>query len=160
MSNLHSPGYLYHQIKSTMTYMHVIQQHYHKQHALTQLLIHSHQPRTSQKRLLLAKTKLTLIISFATFSVVCFFSPADFFLYGRCTQQRYTANTPYESNLNLATYSSYNNLIVVGSTQSGDAIYGLHQCGRDLAMPETASPMLKTSAWQRVATPSNWSVAS
>ncbi|KAG4935018.1 hypothetical protein JHK82_049321 [Glycine max] len=96
----------------------------------------------------MAKTKLTLLIIsfFTTFSVVCLSSPADFFLYGGCTQQRYTSNSPYESNLNSlltslvnsATYSSYNNLTVVGSSQS-DAVYGLYQCRGDLAMPDCAA---------------------
>ncbi|XP_027938935.1 plasmodesmata-located protein 7-like isoform X4 [Vigna unguiculata] len=68
------------------------------------------------------------------------------FLYSGCTQQLYTPNSPYQSNLdslltslvNSATYSSYNNFTVVGSTQQ-DAVTGLYQCRGDLAMPDCAA---------------------
>ncbi|XP_061342901.1 plasmodesmata-located protein 7-like [Gastrolobium bilobum] len=70
----------------------------------------------------------------------------DLFLYGGCTQQRYNPNSPYESNLNSllsslinsATFSSYNNFTVVGSSPN-DVVYGLYQCRGDLAMQDCAS---------------------
>lgn len=73
-------------------------------------------------------------------------SSTDSFLYGGCTQQRYTPNSPYESNLdslltslvNYATYSSYNNFTVLGPSPS-DVVYGLYQCRADLAMPDCAT---------------------
>ncbi|KAL2317269.1 hypothetical protein Fmac_031145 [Flemingia macrophylla] len=73
-------------------------------------------------------------------------SSTSAFLYSGCTPQRYTPNTPYELNLeslltqlvNSATYSSYNNVTVVGSTQQ-DSLYGLYQCRGDLAMPDCAA---------------------
>lgn len=96
-------------------------------------------------------------LSLSLFSI--FFIPLNFFaslsvsssttsryLYGGCTQQSYTPNSPYESNLNSlltslvnsATYSSYNNFTVLGSTQQ-DVVYGLYQCRGDLAMPDCAA---------------------
>ncbi|KAK7276220.1 hypothetical protein RIF29_17356 [Crotalaria pallida] len=73
-------------------------------------------------------------------------SHTNTYLYGGCTQQRYTPNSPYESNLdslltslvNSATYSSYNNFTMLGSTQQ-DAVYGLYQCRGNLAMPDCAT---------------------
>lgn len=63
------------------------------------------------------------------------------FLYGGCSQQKYTHNTPYESNVNSlltslvnsASSSNFNEfkISVPGSTQS-DIVYGLYQCRGDL----------------------------
>ncbi|QHO59129.1 plasmodesmata-located protein 7 isoform X1 [Arachis hypogaea] len=72
--------------------------------------------------------------------------PVDTFVYGGCTQQRYNPTSPYESNLNSllgslvnsATFSAYNNLTVLSSSQSAVA-YGLYQCRGDLAMQDCAS---------------------
>ncbi|XP_027336904.1 cysteine-rich repeat secretory protein 60 isoform X2 [Abrus precatorius] len=96
------------------------------------------------------KTNLSLSIFFAVLSLSNFpfslSSSTDFFLYGGCTQLRYTPNSPYESNLNSlltslvnsATYASYNNFTVVGSSPN-DVVYGLYQCRGDLAMPDCAT---------------------
>ncbi|XP_061374673.1 plasmodesmata-located protein 7-like [Gastrolobium bilobum] len=73
-------------------------------------------------------------------------STTDNFLYSGCTQQRYVPNSPYESNLdsllnslvNSATYSTYNNFTVLGTTQQ-DVVYGLYQCRGDLSMPDCAT---------------------
>ncbi|XP_027333296.1 cysteine-rich repeat secretory protein 60-like isoform X2 [Abrus precatorius] len=86
---------------------------------------------------------LLSVISFPRFSVS---SSTSEFLYSGCTQQRYTPNSAYESNLdslltslvNSATYSSYNNFTIVGSTPQ-DVVYGLYQCRGDLAMPDCAT---------------------
>ncbi|KAI4307662.1 hypothetical protein L6164_030827 [Bauhinia variegata] len=68
------------------------------------------------------------------------------FLFGGCTQQKYSPDSPYQSNIdslltslvNSATYSSYNNFTIIGSTQS-DVVYGLYQCRGDLSMPDCAT---------------------
>ncbi|KAF3445186.1 hypothetical protein FNV43_RR14880 [Rhamnella rubrinervis] len=73
-------------------------------------------------------------------------SPVNSFVFGGCTQQKYTPNSPYESNLNSlitslvnsATYSSYNNFSILGSSPQ-DAVYGLYQCRGDLSMPDCAT---------------------
>ncbi|QCD98462.1 plasmodesmata-located protein 7 [Vigna unguiculata] len=106
----------------------------------------------------MAKTKPTpalflILFSLATFFVLSLSSAADFFLYGGCTQQRYASNSPYESNLNSlltslvnsATYSSFNKLTVVGSSQS-DVVHGLYQCRGDLAMPDCAACVTRAVA--------------
>ncbi|XP_030536752.1 plasmodesmata-located protein 7-like [Rhodamnia argentea] len=72
--------------------------------------------------------------------------PSSTFLFGGCTQQRYAADSAYESNLdslltsllNSATYSSYNNFTVEGSSPQ-DVVYGLYQCRGDLSMPDCAT---------------------
>ncbi|PIN11944.1 hypothetical protein CDL12_15453 [Handroanthus impetiginosus] len=73
-------------------------------------------------------------------------SALDTFLYGGCTQIKFTPDSPYESNLNSlltslvnsATYSSYNKYTIMGSSQQ-DIVYGLYQCRADLAMPDCAT---------------------
>ncbi|CAN4096736.1 unnamed protein product [Withania somnifera] len=67
-----------------------------------------------------------------------------------CSQIKYTTNSPYESNLNSlltspinsATYSSYNNFSIMGSTKQ-DVLYGLYQCRGDLSMPDRATCVAK-----------------
>ncbi|KAK7300676.1 hypothetical protein RJT34_11524 [Clitoria ternatea] len=97
-------------------------------------------------------TKISLMTSFILLVTLFLFPRISVcwgtttFLYSGCTQQRYTPSSPYESNLNSlltslvnsATYSSYNNFTVVGSTPQ-DVVYGLFQCRGDLAMPECAT---------------------
>ena len=73
-------------------------------------------------------------------------SSTDGFVFGGCTQQKYAPDSPYESNINSlltslvnsATYSSYNNFTVFGSS-SHDVVYGLFQCRGDLAMPDCST---------------------
>ncbi|XP_020214641.1 plasmodesmata-located protein 7 isoform X2 [Cajanus cajan] len=93
------------------------------------------------------KAAAVISISLTAFFVISVLSSSvDFFLYGGCTQQRYAPTSPYESNLNSlltslvnsATYASYNNFTVVGSSPA-DVAYGLYQCRGDLAMPECAA---------------------
>ncbi|XP_057433914.1 plasmodesmata-located protein 7 isoform X2 [Lotus japonicus] len=94
----------------------------------------------------MAKTKTSLsLLIFANLIVLSLSSSQlDLFLYGGCTQQRYTPNSPYELNLNSlltslvnsATYSSYNNYTVVGAD---DVAYGLYQCRGDISMPDCAT---------------------
>ncbi|KAJ1398165.1 Gnk2-homologous domain [Sesbania bispinosa] len=98
--------------------------------------------------MVITKTNFSLLI-FATVIVLSLSfssSSTDLFLYGGCTQQRYNPNSPYEFNLNSlltslvnsATYSSYNNFTVVGSS-ANDVVYGLYQCRGDLSMPDCAT---------------------
>ncbi|XP_052190931.1 plasmodesmata-located protein 7-like [Diospyros lotus] len=73
-------------------------------------------------------------------------SSTDSFVYGGCSQIKYSPNSPYDSNLNSlltslvnsATYSAYNKFSVMGSSPH-DVVYGLYQCRGDLAMPDCAS---------------------
>ncbi|XP_050226442.1 plasmodesmata-located protein 7 [Mercurialis annua] len=73
-------------------------------------------------------------------------SSTDSFVFGGCTQQVYTPDSPYESNINSlltslvnsATYTSYNNFTIMGSTPQ-DIVYGLFQCRGDLSMPDCAT---------------------
>ncbi|KAG2715178.1 hypothetical protein I3760_03G065700 [Carya illinoinensis] len=73
-------------------------------------------------------------------------SSTDSFVFVGCTQQRYAPNSPYESNINSlltslvnsATYSSYNNYTIMGSSPQ-DVVYGLYQCRGDLSMPDCAT---------------------
>lgn len=73
-------------------------------------------------------------------------SSTDSFVFGGCSQQNYTPGSAYESNrnslltslVNSATYSSYNNFTIMGSSPQ-DVIYGLYQCRGDLSMPDCAA---------------------
>lgn len=73
-------------------------------------------------------------------------SATDAFIYGGCSQQKYSPASPYESNLNSlltslvnsATYAAYNNFTIMGSTAS-DTVRGLFQCRGDLSMPDCAT---------------------
>ncbi|KAI3714336.1 hypothetical protein L1987_72933 [Smallanthus sonchifolius] len=68
-------------------------------------------------------------------------SATDSFIYGGCSQSRFTPGSPYESNVNSvltslvnsASFSAFNNfkISVPGSTQA-DVVYGLFQCRGDL----------------------------
>ncbi|XP_050945656.1 plasmodesmata-located protein 7 isoform X2 [Cucumis melo] len=89
-----------------------------------------------------------LILLFLSFSFLPFFSLSaiDTFVFGGCTQLRYSPNSAYETNLNSlltslvnsATYSSYNNYTIQGSSPQ-DALFGLYQCRGDLSMPDCAT---------------------
>ncbi|XP_034706037.1 plasmodesmata-located protein 7-like [Vitis riparia] len=73
-------------------------------------------------------------------------SSNDDFVFMGCSQIKYTPNSPYESNLdslltslaNSATYSTYNNFTIMGSSPQ-DVVYGLYQCRGDLSMPDCAT---------------------
>ncbi|XP_038906655.1 plasmodesmata-located protein 7 [Benincasa hispida] len=89
-----------------------------------------------------------VILLFLCFSFLPFLSLSaiDTFVFGGCTQLHYSPNSAYESNLNSlltslvnsATYSSYNNYTIQGSSPQ-DALYGLYQCRGDLSMPDCAT---------------------
>ncbi|KAJ0043087.1 hypothetical protein Pint_18553 [Pistacia integerrima] len=89
---------------------------------------------------------LLFLASLFSLSVPSSSSSTDSFLFGGCTEQRYAPDSPYEFNLNSlltslvnsATYSSYNNFTILGSSPQ-DVVYGLYQCRGDLSMPDCAT---------------------
>ncbi|PIA26668.1 hypothetical protein AQUCO_09100079v1 [Aquilegia coerulea] len=90
-----------------------------------------------------------LLISLLLIFFSSFLTPShastNSFIFAGCSQLKYTPGSAYESNLNSlltsfvnsATYSSYNNFTILGST-SQDVVYGLYQCRGDLSMPDCA----------------------
>ncbi|KAI3781216.1 hypothetical protein L2E82_11225 [Cichorium intybus] len=93
------------------------------------------------------KALATLLFSLFTLSLLHpSHSSTGSFIYGGCSQIKYSPGSPYESNLNSlltslvnsATYSSYNKYSISGSTQQ-DVINGVYQCRGDLAMPDCAT---------------------
>ncbi|PON89078.1 hypothetical protein TorRG33x02_151530, partial [Trema orientale] len=101
--------------------------------------------RRSTSSSILLKLLITFLLSLSSPSLSSS-SSTDGFVFGGCTQQKYAPDSPYESNINSlltslvnsATYSSYNNFTVTGSS-SHDVVYGLFQCRGDLAMPDCAT---------------------
>ncbi|XP_059451574.1 plasmodesmata-located protein 7 [Corylus avellana] len=90
---------------------------------------------------------LAFLVSFSSLPIPSVLSSStDSFVFGGCTQEKYAQNSPYESNVNSlltslvnsATYSSYNNFTIMGSTPQ-DVVYGLYQCRGDLSMPDCAT---------------------
>ncbi|KAI9082142.1 hypothetical protein K1719_035882 [Acacia pycnantha] len=87
---------------------------------------------------------LLLLTSFITPSSSAFDAA---FIYGRCSQAKFTQGSAYESGVNslltsivnAAMFCSYNNLTVLASSSSSSSssqdipIYGLFQCRGDLA---------------------------
>ncbi|KAK4278034.1 hypothetical protein QN277_015934 [Acacia crassicarpa] len=77
-------------------------------------------------------------------------SSPDSFIFAGCTQQTYSPDSPYSANLQAlltsllssATYSSYSNFTVLGSS----VIYGLYQCRGDLSMPVCSSCISRSLA--------------
>lgn len=73
-------------------------------------------------------------------------SSVDTFVYGGCSQVKYTPGSPYESNVNSlltslvnsATFTIYNNFTIKSPT-SQDTLYGLFQCRGDLSNGDCAS---------------------
>ncbi|KAJ9147255.1 hypothetical protein P3X46_029433 [Hevea brasiliensis] len=93
-----------------------------------------------------ATSDLLLIFIFLISLPIASPSSTDSFVFGGCTQQKYEPDSPYESNINSlltslvnsATYSSYNNYTIMGSSPQ-DVVYGLFQCRGDLSMPDCAT---------------------
>ncbi|TYH04917.1 hypothetical protein ES288_A08G044100v1 [Gossypium darwinii] len=97
-----------------------------------------------------ANALLSLSICFISFMFLSIqtvvSSSTDSFVFGGCSQQKYTPNSPFESNLNSlftslvnsATYSTYNTYTIIGSSPQ-DVVYGLYQCRGDLSMPDCAT---------------------
>ncbi|XP_034921446.1 plasmodesmata-located protein 6 isoform X1 [Populus alba] len=84
-----------------------------------------------------------LIIALLTTPAI---SSVDTFVYGVCSQVKYTPGSPYESNVNSlltslvnsATLTIYNNFTIKSPT-SQDTLYGLFQCRGDLSNGDCAS---------------------
>ncbi|XVF02896.1 hypothetical protein REPUB_Repub04eG0214400 [Reevesia pubescens] len=84
---------------------------------------------------------LLLLVIISIFFVTPSISAADTFVFGGCSQLKYTSGSPYEYNVNSilnslvnsAMFTSYNNFTMpaAGST-SQDTVYGLFQCRDDL----------------------------
>ncbi|KAJ4959957.1 hypothetical protein NE237_019867 [Protea cynaroides] len=100
-------------------------------------------PRASQ-----LPSLLPFVTLFLTFSSLPNPSTAatDTFIFGGCSQLRFSPGSPFESNLNSlltslvnsATYSAFNKFTIYGSSQQ-DVVYGLYQCRGDLSMPDCSS---------------------
>ncbi|GAV66673.1 Stress-antifung domain-containing protein [Cephalotus follicularis] len=97
----------------------------------------------------MCEPKKTLL--FFLFSIFILIQPSssalDSFVFGGCTQLKFTQGSPYESNLNSiltslvnsAMFSNYNNFTIQGlSTNSQDTIYSLYQCRGDLSNGDCA----------------------
>ncbi|KAG9443934.1 hypothetical protein H6P81_015274 [Aristolochia fimbriata] len=98
-----------------------------------------------------------------SFALLCVFSVAllefghvaaaaastDAFLYGGCSQLKYSGDATFQGNLNSlmtsivnsATFVSYNNFTISGSGggSGGGKVYGLYQCRGDLTTSECAT---------------------
>ncbi|XP_050235077.1 plasmodesmata-located protein 6 [Mercurialis annua] len=84
------------------------------------------------------------------FTVFFFTTPSsssiESFIFGGCSQQKYTSGSPYEFNVNSlltslvnsATFTTYNNFTVQSPSSSQDTIYGLFQCRGDLSNNDCA----------------------
>lgn len=91
---------------------------------------------------------LLISIFFFSLSFLPIASPSstNSFVFGGCTQQKYSPDSPYESNINSlltslvnsASFSSYNNYTIAGSSPQ-DVLYGLFQCRGDLSMPDCSA---------------------
>ncbi|KAK6267020.1 hypothetical protein QUC31_017857 [Theobroma cacao] len=101
---------------------------------------------SSPLSLSLSLTIFLIFFSSLSLRTLALSSDTDSLVFGGCTQQKYTPHSPYESNLdslltslvNSATYSSYNNYTIMGSSPQ-DVVYGLYQCRGDLSMPDCAT---------------------
>lgn len=68
-------------------------------------------------------------------------SATESFVFGGCSQLKYTQGSPYENNVNSlltslvnsAMLTTYNNFTIPGTTSSQDTLYGLYQCRGDLS---------------------------
>ncbi|KAJ6768811.1 PLASMODESMATA-LOCATED PROTEIN 6 [Salix koriyanagi] len=91
---------------------------------------------------------MTPLISLLTIALLTTpaISSVDSFVYGGCSQIKYTPGSPYESNVNSlltslvnsATLTVYNNFTIKSPT-SQDTLYGLFQCRGDLSNVDCAS---------------------
>ncbi|PIN03270.1 hypothetical protein CDL12_24208 [Handroanthus impetiginosus] len=92
---------------------------------------------------------LLLIIIFLPYNINVHFVQAHVFIYAACSQEKYQANTPYETNLNsllssIITSSSqtlYNNFALGNDPAAppDSAVFGLYQCRGDLNTRDCAT---------------------
>ncbi|KAF6150838.1 hypothetical protein GIB67_020921 [Kingdonia uniflora] len=97
----------------------------------------------------LTMSKRPFLLSFLVILFISMYptseSSSDTFVYGGCSQLKYNSGSPFETNLNSlltslvnsATFSSYSNFTITGSSPQ-DVVYGLYQCRGDLSMPDCA----------------------
>ncbi|KAL0381084.1 UNVERIFIED_CONTAM: Plasmodesmata-located protein 7 [Sesamum angustifolium] len=94
----------------------------------------------------MAKDACQLLLPFSLqfFFFILASSSPDAFLYGGCSQIKYTPDSPYQSNLNSLLTSLVNSATpttsntIMGSSPQ-DVVYGLYQCRGDLSMPDCAT---------------------
>nr|XP_043626276.1 plasmodesmata-located protein 8-like [Erigeron canadensis] len=88
------------------------------------------------------KLSINLLLFFTFFS--CLVKSHNFIYYG-CSQEKFQANTPYETNLNSllplfvssSSESLYNSFAIGNNTSSSETVvYGLYQCRGDLRTQE------------------------
>lgn len=93
---------------------------------------------TERNTLSLSLSLLVLLLTVSALATPAA-SATETFVFGGCSQQKYTPGSPYESNVNSmltslvnsAMFTSYNNFTIPGSS-SQDTVYGLFQCRGDL----------------------------
>ncbi|XVF43577.1 hypothetical protein PTKIN_Ptkin02bG0050900 [Pterospermum kingtungense] len=85
---------------------------------------------------------LLLLLVISMFFITPSNSATETFVFGGCSQLKFTSGSPYEYNVNSilsslvnsAMFSSYNNFTMpAGSANSQDTVYGLFQCRGDLS---------------------------
>ncbi|KAJ8758491.1 hypothetical protein K2173_000212 [Erythroxylum novogranatense] len=95
----------------------------------------------------MTKVAVSLLLTIYSLLITSTFSAIDSFVYGGCSQLKYTPGTPYESNVNSlltslvnsATSATYNNFTIKSSSSPTDTLYGLFQCRGDLMAGNCAS---------------------
>ncbi|XWS34449.1 hypothetical protein CRYUN_Cryun21dG0039500 [Craigia yunnanensis] len=83
---------------------------------------------------------LLLLVIISIFFVTPSSSATDSFVFGGCSQLKYTSGLPYEFNVNSilnslvnsAMFTSYNNFTMPADSTSQHTVYGLFQCRGDL----------------------------
>ncbi|XWS63966.1 hypothetical protein CRYUN_Cryun06bG0146600 [Craigia yunnanensis] len=83
---------------------------------------------------------LLLLLVLSIFFITPSNSATDSFVFGGCSQLKYTSGSPYEYNVNSiltslvnsAMFTSYNNFTMPAGSTSQDTVYGLFQCRGDL----------------------------
>ncbi|XVF85426.1 hypothetical protein PTKIN_Ptkin17bG0117200 [Pterospermum kingtungense] len=81
------------------------------------------------------------IVIISVFFVTPSSSATDTFVFGGCSQLKYTSGSPYEFNVNSilnslvnsAMFTSYNNFTMPAGSTSPDTVYGIFQCRGDLS---------------------------
>lgn len=99
----------------------------------------------------MAPLSLLLLLIFSLFTLSLSHSSTDSFIFGGCTQQKYSPDSPYPSTLdslltsllNAATYSPYNHFSAVAGDSTLSALY---QCRGDLSMPDCSACVSRSLA--------------
>ncbi|KAF5737759.1 putative DUF26 domain-containing protein 1 precursor [Tripterygium wilfordii] len=110
------------------------------------LLLPSHSADTPPTIISISSTMsaVTLFLLFLVFTLTIHTKPSnsalDSFVYGGCSQLKFTPNSPYENNLNSlltslvnsATFTTYNNFTIQSPSSQDNTLYGLFQCRGDI----------------------------